>query len=137
LTGPGTCTITANQAGDANYNPAAPATQSFTVTANTVTAPNSRVSAHAGAVIPVIIELVSANGQDISSASITLRAVGVDSGPVLSPGNSQPNNLFKFATNPPSYHFNVDTTGLSPGTHTFNFTIGSDPTLHSISFQLT
>jgi len=86
LTGAGSCTVTASQAGDANYNPAPDVSQSFAVAkaiqsitfgplANkTYGAPDFRVNARASSGLRVSF---AASGQcTVSDASVHLRGVG-------------------------------------------------------------
>ncbi len=136
LLGPGTCSVTANQAGDANYNPSPAVTQSFSVAYAIGVLTDLSRSVHSGAVLPVKLELLSSKGANISVSTVTVHAISLDGGAVSSPGNSQPNNNFRFLSDLPGYIFNVQTTGLASGTHTLAFTAGTDPTLHTVQFQV-
>ena len=93
-----------------------------------------------GSTIPIQLEIIGANGNNLSSAGTivtALRIALVSSsvyGPVEDAGNSNPDNNFRFSGN--SYIFNLKTTGLSTGTYNLYFTVGADPTLHTVQFQI-
>ncbi len=93
-----------------------------------------------GATIPIKLEICDAAGNDMSSAGITLTAIGVTqlstsiSGPVMASGNANPDNNFRFAG--PGYIYNLSTKGLSTGTYALSFTISGDPTIHTVNFQV-
>jgi hypothetical protein len=98
-----------------------------------------------GAVIPLKLYLCDAARHDVSSSSIVLTAirvqlvsVGTTDTSLLSPGNSQADNNFRFdSTLGPSggYIFNFDTSGKH-GTYKMFFTATGDPNLHSLTFQV-
>lgn len=99
-------------------------------------------SVHSGAAYPVKLYLCDASGADVSAASIVLHAtsiVGVSafSGDVEDTGNANPDADFRFdSTLGPSggYIFNLSTNGVPSGTYALQFTVGTDPTLHSATF---
>ena len=83
----GTCTITAIQTGNIDFNPAAPVTQSFTITAHPPAAPitlfsTTDVATYGGEV--TLLASVIGNGQ---TGSVTF-SVGTSNGPVVLPGCS-------------------------------------------------
>ncbi|HZT40533.1 MAG TPA: hypothetical protein VFA07_00005, partial [Chthonomonadaceae bacterium] len=56
-----------------------------------------------------------------------------------SAGDANPDNDFRFDCTlgmAGGYIFNLKTTGLGTGTYNLNFTAGSDPTTHSVQFQV-
>jgi hypothetical protein len=95
---------------------------------------------HSGSTVPITIKLTDALGNNVGSSSLKVTAVSVTgpSGPVplQSPGHSQPGNLFTFDPATDTYQFNLKTTGYTMGTYMLNFTIGNDPTLHSVTFMI-
>jgi hypothetical protein len=91
-----------------------------------------------GSTIPITIQVTN-QGQNAGSSSLPVTAVAVidPTGNTLSPqspGNSQPGNLFTFDPTTGTYQFNLTTKGYAPGKYTLKFTIGSDPTLYSVTF---
>lgn len=94
----------------------------------------------AGSTIPIKLNLCAADGSNLSSPDIVLQATsltylsGSAEGAPEAPGNSQPNNNFRFTS--PSYHFNLKATGLASGKWTLNFTVGGDPTVYSTPFVI-
>src|SRR5207245_9415861 len=93
-----------------------------------------------GATTPSQLESCDAAGNDLSSAGITLTAIGGTqlstsiSGPVMASGNANPDNNFRFAG--PGYVYNLSTKGLSTGTYALSFTISGDRTIHTVYFQV-
>jgi hypothetical protein len=138
ITGPGTCGVTASQAGNTNYAAAAPVTRTFQV-AYRICVLSDRTQPHeSGSTVPVKVTLCTSTGRGTASASIVLHATGVDGGPATAPGNSQPGNNFRYTTdNGGSYQYNLKTDGLAAGTHRFTFTVGGDPTTHTILVVIT
>jgi hypothetical protein len=91
------------------------------------------------ATIPVKIELVDYYGVNVSAPSIGVHALYVapDSNPstqlaVLSPGNSQPGNDYRFTGG--GYQFNLKNTGRAAGKYRLDFAIDGDPLTHYVSF---
>jgi len=98
-----------------------------------------------GATDPIKVQLCDSSGNDLSSPGITLHAVSVTqvstsiSGPVEDPGNSNPDDDFRFDPTlgtTGGYIFNLKTTGLSRGTYTLNFMLTGDSSVHSAPFQV-
>jgi hypothetical protein len=83
--------------------------------------------------VPVKVTVCDAAGRSAASAGIVLHATGVDGGPASAPGNSQPGNNFRYTSDSGSYQYNLKTDGLADGTHRFTFTVGGDPTVHSVT----
>jgi hypothetical protein len=99
----------------------------------------------AGSTIPIQIALLSATGQNVSSAAVTVTAVGI--APLWSPGNvmpagaagnSNPGNLFQFQGSvSPFYQYNLKTPkGLTAGSYLFYFEVEGDPIMHSVQFTI-
>jgi hypothetical protein len=99
-------------------------------------------SVKSGATFPIKLQLCDANGNDVSSPAIVVKATSVTavsgfSGTPDAPGNANPDNDFRFdPTLGPTggYIFNLSTGGLASGTYSLQFIAGSDPVTHSVSF---
>jgi hypothetical protein len=93
-----------------------------------------------GATYPIKIQLCDVNGNNVSSASIVVEAVGVtqvsstSTAEVITSGEANADNNFRFDNG--AYILNLKTTGLSTGVYNLNFTAGMDPVLHSVQFQV-
>ena len=91
-----------------------------------------------GSTIPIKLEITNANGNNLSSASTVVTAIGVALvstsvyGPVEDAGNSNPDNNFRFAGG--RYIFNLKTTGSQPGATII--LILADPMLHTVQFRI-
>jgi hypothetical protein len=91
---------------------------------------------HQNATLPVKIQLTSSTGANLSSATVTVHAVGIDATTIApAPGSSQPGQNFTYSSG--SYQYNVKTTTLSAGQHTLTYTAGNDPTKHTVTFTVT
>jgi hypothetical protein len=102
-------------------------------------------AAKSGSTIPIKLQLCSANGTNLSSASLVLNATSVihvttaTSGPVQDAGNSNPDNNFRYDSSlggTGGYIFNQKTRGLATGTYNLQFTVTGDPTLYAAPFQV-
>ena len=98
-----------------------------------------------GATHPIKFYLCDSAGDDVSSSSIVVHAVGIThvstaiSGEVQQAGNANPDNDFRFDSSlGPSggYIFNLKTTGLTTGTYTLDFTVTGDTFQYSAPFQV-
>jgi len=125
--------------GDNNFNSAS-GTGTLKVGYNIVPLYDQTKVANSGSTIPIKLEITDANGNNLSSANTVVNAVGLALvstnvyGPVVDAGNANPDSNFRFAGD--SYIFNLKTTGLSTGVYNLYFTVGSDPTLHTVQFQI-
>jgi hypothetical protein len=135
--GVGTCVVTADQAGDANYQPAAQVTRSFTV-AYRVCSVDQPQAKNTGGVILLTFELCDAQGVNISTPNVTLQALTVDGSPAVAAGNSARDNLFRYTAGsdarPGRYQYSVDTRALSAGTHVLTYKVSTDPATHTFTF---
>jgi hypothetical protein len=88
LTGPGTCSITASQAGDATYAPAPGVTQTFSVTQGTQTISFGPLSAVVYGTAAVILNASASSGLPIAYSTSTPMICGVTGNAVtpLNPG---------------------------------------------------
>ncbi len=139
----GTKTFTVN-ATDSNDNSSS-ASVDYTVTYNICPLYSQGTSVKSGATIPIKLQLCDLNGADQSASGIVVRATGVvmlsgNSSPYLQDaGNSNPDNDFRFDSTlgtTGGYIYNLSTKGYSSGTFALQFTAGSDPTTHSVQFQV-
>jgi sugar lactone lactonase YvrE len=102
-------------------------------------------SLNRGMTSPIELYLSDASGNDVSSSAVVLHATqmtgpsGFSSAP---PASAEVVNLgsdFRFeAWMRPrgGYIYTLETAGLAPGTYTLQFTAGSDPITHSVSFAV-
>ena len=85
---------------------------------------------------------LTANGVNVSASNIVLTALQVTktgterSTAAEAPGNANPDNNFRYDAASNSYQYNLSTKGLASGAYALSFTAGSDPTLHTVSFQV-
>src|SRR5207248_175919 len=125
-------------------NPAsAAATITIVYAARTLTDLSSAFSA--GGTIPILIQLLDAAGNNLSSSAIDLTAVRLERvnadgsrTPVAlqSAGNANPGNLFRYDADLKGYVFNLSTKGLGAGTYNFYWMAEGDPTEHVLQFRL-
>jgi Nidogen-like len=93
--------------------------------------------AKAGSTIPWKLQVCAADGRNLSAQSLVVTALGVDDALTAAPGGSQPGNEFRYvADDGGSYHYNLKTSGLSPGTHVFRFRVAGDPEVQERSFTV-
>lgn len=97
-----------------------------------------------GSTVPIKLQLVDANGINVSESNIVLHAtatslasVQVD-GEVEDAGNANPDDNFRFTNSDGQggYIFNLKTTGMTTGTYVLIFKAGSDPFSHRAQFQI-
>jgi hypothetical protein len=126
-----------------NVGNAAPSqTVSYSVGYKAVPLYDQTKYARSGSTIPIKLQLVDYNGVNVSSAGIVVNAVSVTlSGAATSTtpedsGNANPDNNFRYDAASNSYIYNLSTKGLAAGLYTLSFTAGSDPTPHTVSFQV-
>jgi hypothetical protein len=136
---PGSYSIAYNYAGDSNFNSAS-GSGTLQVGYGIVTLYDQTKVHQSGSTIPIKLKITDANGNNLSSAGTVVTAVGISLvstsvyGPVEDSGNANPDNNFRFTTD--SYTYNLKTTGLATGIYNLYFTVGSDPTLHTVQFQI-
>jgi hypothetical protein len=106
---------------------------------------DSAKGVHSGATLPIKLQLCDANGNDMSSPSITLHVTSVTqvststSGQVQDAGNANPDNDFRYDAGlgpAGGYIFNLKTTGLTTGTYNLNFTLTGASAAYSVPFQV-
>jgi hypothetical protein len=132
LTGVGTCTITADQAGSTGYLAAPTVSRSFAISYGQREISIS-ASGRRGGVVAVVLRLTDAGGRNLSSAAVPVLATAFDGGP-LGQVLTQTQN-FQYRPLLGSYTFtDYVRSGLTRGTHTLTFTAGADPRPHRITF---
>lgn len=97
-----------------------------------------------GSTIPIKIQLVDANGVNVSAPGILVHASGTllasdfAPGAVEDAGNANPDDNFRFVNfeGQGGYIFNLKTTGLATGTYVLLFSAGGDPSMHAVGFQI-
>ncbi len=135
----GSYSIAYNYAGDGNFNSAS-GSGTLQVEYGIVALYDQTKVNQSGSTIPIKLKITDANGNNLSSAGTVVTAVGLSListsvyGPVQDSGNSNPDNNFRLTGD--SYTFNLKTTGLATGVCNLYFTVGSDPTLHTVQFQI-
>jgi probable HAF family extracellular repeat protein len=136
---PGSYSIAYSYAGNSNFNSAS-GSGTLIVGYGIVALYDQAKVHHSGSTIPIKLKITNANGNNLSSTGTVLTAVGVSListsvyGPVEDSGNANPDNNFRFIGD--SYTYNLKTTGLPTGVYNLYFTVGSDPTLHTLQFQI-
>src|SRR5262249_24741257 len=111
----------------------------------------------AGSTIAIQIELIAANGQDLSSANLTVAAVGLSAttdtthttaavdpasvGPLVAAqaaGGSSPGNVFRLqGAKQLFYMYNLKTTtDMAAGTYRLYFRVDGDPLWHWVTFAI-
>jgi hypothetical protein len=95
-----------------------------------------------GSTIPIKLQVCDSSGANISSSSIAVHATGIElvsgstNGLLQDSGNANPGMNFRLTGPPAMYMFNLQTTGFAAGTYRLLFTIGSDPTVQGVSFEI-
>ena len=102
-------------------------------------------AAKSGSTIPIKVQLIDANGNNVSSPSVVVHAVSVtqtsSSASVLLDDAGQANPDFDFRYDSSlggtgGYIFNLKTTGYGTGTYVLNYAVGGDPVIHTVQFQV-
>jgi hypothetical protein len=136
---PGSYSIAYSYVGDSNFNSAS-GSGTLTVGYGIVALYDQTKVHQSGSTIPIKLKITDVNGNNLSSAGTVVTAVGISLvstsvyGLVEDSGNSNPDNNFRFTGD--SYTYNLKTTGLTTGVYNLYFTVGSDPTLHTVQFQI-
>jgi hypothetical protein len=99
----------------------------------------------AGSTVPVRLQLCDSSGNNVSSASVIVTAVGVNMIYEYTPadepedsGNANPDSNFRYSADLQGYIFNLSTKGMTAGTWRLWFTVSGEPsgTYHSVQFVL-
>lgn len=100
------------------------------------------VAKKSGSAYPIKIQLSDPAGDNLSSPSIVVHAIGVtwtaSNTPVVvdDTGNANPDLDFRFDSALNGYIFNLSTEGYSTGTYNLIFTAGADPEAHTVAFAV-
>jgi hypothetical protein len=95
-----------------------------------------------GSTVPVKVQLVDANGANVSSPSNTVHAVSVlqissqASTTLDDSGNANPDFDFRYDSGLEGYLFNLKTNGYQTGTYKLNFVVSNSATVYSVNFQV-
>jgi photosystem II stability/assembly factor-like uncharacterized protein len=141
--------ITAVYSGDSNFTTSTSPTLTQTVNQYKIVPLYDQTAAKtAGSTIPIKIEVTDFSGNDVSSPSLIVTAMGyapisVPNAIIITPvpfaGNSNPEDIFRFDPTlgtSGGYIFNLKTTGFASGPYILYFTILGDPTQHSVLFTV-
>jgi hypothetical protein len=98
------------------------------------TAPNNR-----GSTIPIKVQICDAAKKNLSTSSITLKALTV-TGPVSNvpkpSGTSNPGNIFRYDSQILGYIYNLDSSPYPKGTYQLTFSVAGDPLNHTVGFVI-
>jgi hypothetical protein len=143
----GSVTVTCAGATDKAGNAAAAVSATYTVTYQVCATQSrdddedddhggSRSKGHeSGSTIPVKVRFCDANGRNVGSSSLKVKAIGLTPPASLADaGKANPGNFFRFDDG--KYIFNLQTKGLPAGTYTLDFQVGNDPTVYHYSFTI-
>ena len=94
---------------------------------------------HAGAVLPIVLQVTDASGQNLSSRQLTVSAVSLigPNGQTYTPearGRANPDNVFRHDGR--GYVYLLNTRDLPAGTYTLLVQVGNDPVLHAVTFTI-
>jgi hypothetical protein len=98
------------------------------------------IAKKSGSAYPIKIQLCDDRGNNLSSPSIVVHAVGVTLISTNAPvqfddtGNANPDFDFRYDSSLAGYIFNVSTKGFGTGTYSLTFTAGQDPQMHAVAF---
>jgi hypothetical protein len=99
-------------------------------------------AAKSGSTIPIKIQLVDANGDNVSTSAVVVHALSVtqmsSSASVIldDAGQANPDFDFRYDSTLNGYIFNLKTTGYGTGTYVLSYSVSGDPLTHSVKFQV-
>jgi hypothetical protein len=137
----GTKTFTVSARDNAGNN-ATPQSVNYLVTYGVRVLFDPSRAAKSGSTIPIKIQIVDANGNNVSTAAVGLHAMRVvqtsSSASVFldDAGQANPDFDFRYDSSLAGYIFNLKTTGYPTGSYVLNFMVGGDPSLHAVAFQV-
>jgi uncharacterized repeat protein (TIGR03803 family) len=95
-----------------------------------------------GACYPIKLQVLDGDEVNVSSSSLAVHAVSVSlasteaPGVLESVGDANPDSDFRYDAALHGYVFNLSTASLTKGTWNLTFTVGADPTVHTVQFQV-
>jgi len=93
-----------------------------------------------GSTIPIKLQVCDQAGNSVSNVVVHATGIqlvsGTQNGTLQDSGNANPGMNFRLVGPPSSYMFNLQTKGFAVGTYNLLFTIGSDPTVRAVAFQI-
>jgi hypothetical protein len=128
----GSHSFTAKYSGDSNFKDSTSSALNQVVKYNICLLYDpQKATVNAGSTLPIKVYLCDANNQNVSSSSLSLKALSVDGAslPIKNSRKANPNDLFRFnatLTQGGGYLYNLSTTGLKKGTHTLTFSVSND-----------
>lgn len=135
-TTPSPLTVGDNAGNSATVSPSCP----YTVTFNAPRLVYNPTTKNSGSSVPIKIQLLDANGTNVSSVSTTVTALCVVKQPTTTCGNAPAiNKPFTYLVfdQGPGYQYNLKTTGLAARTSYYLlYTAGADPTVYRAPFLL-
>jgi hypothetical protein len=98
----------------------------------------------AGATVPLKLQLVGTQGENLSSADVAVTALALTkvsaaaTATIQDAGNANPDSAFRFnaSLQGGGYMFNLKTIGQTTGTYELTFKATGDPTRHTITYQV-
>jgi hypothetical protein len=130
-------------AGNSNFNGAS-GVGKLTVNFNTSPDFDQTKAFKSGSTAGIRVQLRDANGVNVSSRNVALNCVGVrqmsnlafdDIAPTVT-DPTDTNFHFEGSDTDGRYSFNLKTDGYSVGTYLMSFTVGSNPTVYTVQFQV-
>jgi hypothetical protein len=100
------------------------------------------VAKQSGSAYPIKLQLIDANGNNVSSPQVAVHAVGVmlasssASRPLLTAGNANPDMDFRYDAALGGYILNLKLTGYATGSYSLQFMAGNDSAVHNALFQV-
>jgi hypothetical protein len=95
-----------------------------------------------GSTVPIKLQLTNAAGANLSSPSLTVKAVGTTrvstnaAGVLEDAGNSNPDSDFRYDAGLSGYVYNLKTKGYASGTYVLTFRVAGDPSTHTVQFRI-
>jgi hypothetical protein len=133
----GSYNVAFSYVGDTNFN-SATGTAALMVSYLPVPQFDQTQAFAAGSTVPIKVQLTDAAGLNVSSPTIALAAVSLalasSPGTTVSAASLKAGTPFQFANG--TYEFDLDSTGLTPGTYLFTYLAGNDPVPHSVQFVI-
>lgn len=127
--------------GNDNFNPAA-GTSMLQVAYRAVALYDQTKTNKSGSTVSIKVQVINASGVNVSSAALVVHAfqvrqtLGTPYGEPANAGNANPDLNFRYDSSLGGYIFNLKTTDYPTGIYLLAFTVGADPTVHTVQFQV-